>query len=298
MKKPLFFIVGAPKCGTTALYDYLQQHPDIWLPRKEIYFFGSDFTFRHTRPSLDYYLSLFENAPNSAKTLGEASVWYLYSQKAAQEIKAFQPNAKIIIMLRNPTQMLYSLHSQQLYAGNENINDFGQALAAETDRQQAKRIPPLIGCPYEALYYSQVPRYTEQIKRYWNEFGKENVKIILFDELIQNTSLVYTETLQFLGINTHFLPDFKQVNPNKTVRSKLWRDLLKKRPQWLIKTAKILIPSRQWRERIQQKLWAINTKKTDRPPMNPSIKQQLDKLFAHEIEQLSILLEKDLSHWN
>jgi hypothetical protein len=297
MKKPSFFIIGAPKCGTTALYDYLQQHPAIWFPRKELYFFGSDFTFKHPRPTLAYYLSLFDDAPHHATLLGEASVWYLYSQKAAAEIKAFNPDAKIIALLRRPADMLYSLHSQQLYAGNEDISNFEQALAAEADRRAGKRLPPHIGCPYEGLYYSQVPRYTEQLQRYINAFGSENVHIILFDDLISRTADVYAQTLQFLGLSADFQADFKQVNPNKVVRSVWWRNLLKQRPPWLVKTVKTLLPSRLLRERLQKKLWAINTREVPRQALSPLTKQQLNQQFADEIGQLSQLLGRDLSNW-
>lgn len=295
--KPCFFIVGAPKCGTTAMYDYLQQHPNIWLPRKELYFFGSDFTFQHPRPTESYYLSLFADAPTTATLIGEASVWYLYSQRAATEIKAFNPNAKIIAMLRNPTDMIYSLHSQQLYAGNEDIANFEQALAAESDRQTGRRLPPHIGCPYQGLYYSQVPRYTEQLKRYFDVFGRKNVQVILFDEFVQDTAAIYHQTLQFLGLNADFYPEFKQVNPNKTVRSATWRNLLKQRPTWLIKTAKTLLPSRRLRQQLLDRLWAVNTRYTTRPTMPIHIRQHLQKMFADEVKLLANLLQKDLTHW-
>ncbi|MBK8470977.1 MAG: sulfotransferase [Sphingobacteriales bacterium] len=297
MKLPDFFIVGAPKCGTTALYDYLQQHPQIWLPQKELYYFGSDFTFRHPRPTEAYYHSLFADAPDRATCIGEASVWYLYAQNAAAEIKRFNPNAKIIALLRRPDDMLYSLHSQQLYAGNEDIADFAQALAAEPDRRKGSRLPPHIGCPYEALYYSQVPRYATQLQRYFDAFGRDNVLVVLFDDLASNPAAVYRQTLQFLGVPHHELPQFKQINPNKTVRSPLWRDLLKQRPAWLVRAAQILLPSRRLRQGIVSRLWAMNTRYTPRPPLPAHLRQQLIDQFADDINQLSALLQRDLSAW-
>src|SRR6266545_5937438 len=132
MRRPDFFIVGAPKCGTTALNDYLKDHPEIFISaRKELHFFGSDLVFRGPRRITEQeYLSFFAPARHE-KRLGEASVWYLYSQQAAAEIKAFSPAARIIIMLRNPVDMMYSLHSQRLYNGRETISDFAKALATE-----------------------------------------------------------------------------------------------------------------------------------------------------------------------
>src|SRR5687767_1010670 len=105
MHKPNFFIVGAPKCGTTSLYEYIRVHPEVFMPdRKEPAFFCSDF-YKPRRMKEEEYLSLFREA-GSAKWIGEASTWYLYSDKAREGIKAFCPDARIIIMLRNPVDMM------------------------------------------------------------------------------------------------------------------------------------------------------------------------------------------------
>ncbi|NJL34400.1 MAG: sulfotransferase domain-containing protein [Chloroflexaceae bacterium] len=128
--KPDFFIVGAPKCGTTAMTDYLNQHPDVFVPVvKEPDFFGSDLTGRRYTTNLHTYLALFE--PGRGKLCGEGSTAYIISKQAAQEIYNFNPEAKIIIMIRNPVDMLYSLHNQVVYTGDESIHDFALALAAE-----------------------------------------------------------------------------------------------------------------------------------------------------------------------
>jgi len=143
MRTPDFFIVGAPKCGTTAMSDYLRQHPEIYMPqRKEPHFFGSDLDapYPYFIRDKEQYFSLFAEAKDE-KRVGEASVWYLYSKRAAFEIKEFCPTASIIIMLRNPVDMIYSLHSQRLFTGNEDIPDFEEALEAEEDRKRGLRIP-------------------------------------------------------------------------------------------------------------------------------------------------------------
>ena len=122
MRKPDFFIVGAPKGGTTAMNAYLGQHPEIFIAeRKELHFFGTDLDFSSPRITQEQYLSCFSEVQNE-KRVGETSVWYLYSKQAAVEIKKFCPSANIIIMLRNPVDMLYSQHSQFLYNGNERTN--------------------------------------------------------------------------------------------------------------------------------------------------------------------------------
>src|SRR4051812_43170535 len=105
---------------------YLDQHPDIFMGEKELHFFGNDLKIK-SRITEEEYLSKFINAGN-AKIIGEASVWYLYSASAAAEIKAYSPDAKIIIMLREPVELMYSMHSQHLYDGNEDVADFSGAI--------------------------------------------------------------------------------------------------------------------------------------------------------------------------
>ena len=114
MNKPNLFIVGAPKCGTTFLYHYLKQHPEIYFPDfKEPHFFGSDLIRKNGAYdlSLNNYKSLFNS---DKKIIGEASTFYIFSKNAAKEIYDFNPDAKIIIMLRNLVDLAYSLHSQLL----------------------------------------------------------------------------------------------------------------------------------------------------------------------------------------
>src|SRR5215469_5765625 len=128
--KPDFFIVGAPRCGTTAMFRYLSRHPEIYFSdRKEMHVFGSDLRFgpQFYRRSMDNYLAEFV-ARNGELRAGEASVWYLFSRTAAAEIKTFNPDASIVIMLREPAQMLHSLYHMFRYDRNEHLPTFEQAL--------------------------------------------------------------------------------------------------------------------------------------------------------------------------
>lgn len=296
LKIPNFFIVGAPKSGTTALYEYLRPHPEVYMASKEIYFFGRDFHYLHPRPSLAYYQSLFANAPASASALGDASVWYLYSTTAAREIYDFNPAAKVIILLRNPYTMLPSLHSQQVYSGNENITDFALALAAEPQRRQGQQIPPLIGSPIEALYYSEVAKYSAQVQRYFDIFGKKNVKVLIFEDFIADIPYWYKEVLAFLSLSTAFRPEsFQQINPKKQVKSARFRDFLKQRSPWKIQLAKWVLPSRALRQKVEDTLWQWNTRPAPKETLSPDIQQQLKRYFAEDIDQVSLLLQKNLS---
>ena len=185
-RRPDFYIVGAPKSGTTAMYSYLGQHPAVFLPEvKEYRYFGADLDIRdRPAPDLDAYLSLFVPA-SPAQRVGSAYVWYLYSKTAASEIRQFSRSARIIVMLRRPADMLYSLHSEHLSNGNEDIKDFDDALAAEEDRRAGRRIPAHAHLP-QGLLYSEVPRYAEQLERYFGQFGREHVHVVIFDDFARD----------------------------------------------------------------------------------------------------------------
>ena len=296
IKKPNFFIVGAPKSGTTSMQHYLKQHPDIFMPEgKEIHYFGSDLHFRRYRHNKEEYYEEFSAAQHEQR-IGEASVWYLYSKSAAVEISEFCPAAKIIIMLRNPVDMIYSLHSQFTYNGWENIADFRSALAAEKNRRKGIKIPdgPIFK---EAYYYRDTAKFTCQVKRYFDAFGRKNVLVILFDKLKQDASEVYRETLQFLGVDPHFQPEFPVVNPNTNIRSGALRNFLKNPPEIARTIARLVLPRRSLRSKLKSGLLEFNTQYKQRQPMDPQLKRQLQDEFRPDVENLGRLIDCDLSHW-
>ncbi|NWF75246.1 MAG: sulfotransferase [Nitrospirae bacterium] len=298
LKKPDFFIVGAPKCGTTAMNYYLKQHPEIFMPEvKEIHYFGTDldFKFRSERINLNQYISLFSKAHNE-KRIGETSVWYLYSKSAAKEIKAFAPSASIIIMLRNPVDLLYSLHSQFVYEGNEDILDFKEALNAEEYRKQGKKIPPTAYLP-KTLFYREVVKFSGQITRYLNLFGRKNIHFIIFDDLLREPREVYRAILHFLGVKEDFEIDFNTINPNKKLISPKLQRLLIRPPQSFIHYGKYLKIPKNLQNWIIKMLTKMNTIYKKRPPMDHILRIQLQKEFSHEVEQLSELVGRDLTHW-
>lgn len=295
IKKPDFFIVGAPKCGTTALNEYLRAHPEIYIPdRKELHFFGSDLESKTFLNNLETYLSYFSSWKEE-KRGGEASVWYLYSQRAAKEIAEFAPCASIIIMLRNPVDMLYSNYYQFLYNGNEDLPSFKQALNAELDRKNGKSIPKTAHF-VQGLFYTETVKFAEQVQRYFNVFGRENVFIIIYDDFKNDISRVYKETLIFLGVSTEFQPEFKIINPNKSAKSRLLRNFLHSPPTPVQALGKLLLP-KNLNSCLKNKLKSFNTQYAPRPPMNPELCKQLTEKFKPEVERLSHLLNRDLTYW-
>ena len=295
IRKPDFFIVGAPKCGTTALYQCLAAHPEVFVPeRKELHFFGADLSSPSYVRDLHEYLALFAGAGDATR-IGEASVWYLFSKLAAREIKQFDAQASIIIMLRNPVEMMYSLHSQHLYNGFEEIQDFAEALRAEADRKRGLRLPK--GVPaIERLYYRAVASYTDQVDRYLQTFGADHVKVIIYDDLKNDAAQICRQTFAFLNVDATVEPRIGIVNPNKKVRSHVAQALLDRPPGLLGKVARPLTTP-GLRHKLFATAQALNTSYARRPPLAEDLKRQLQREFVPEIERLSGLLNRDLSNW-
>jgi hypothetical protein len=293
MRKPDFFIVGAAKCGTTALYEYLNQHPDIFMSaEKEPAYFCTD--LNPLRRSEEEYLQLFAPA-TTEKRIGEASSSYLYSKEAATEIKKFCPEARIIIMLRNPVDMLHARHAQLCYHCMEDIEDFSEALAAEQDRKEGRRTArPEHSIRH--LFYRETAKYTEQIQRYVDLFPADRIKIIIFDDFKSETARVYREVCEFMGVDPSFEPTFSVVNENRRVRSRLLQQLLEVPGPMLRKIGRPLTP-RRLRHTVMKELRQINSTPAPRIPLDADLRRALQAELRPEVMRLSQLLNRDLSHW-
>jgi hypothetical protein len=297
-RRPDFFIVGAPKGGTTAMYHYLRLHPELFLPaRKELRFFGADLDIRDRRPlTAAEYLACFDEAGDAAR-VGTAYVWYLYSRTAAREIAEFAPGAQIIAMLRNPVEMLPALHSENLSNGNEEIADFDAAWEAEADRRAGRRIPPHAHLP-QGLLYSEVPRYAEQIERYFEAFGRDRVRVILFDEFRADPATAYRDTLAFLGVADDFRPpSFAVINANRRLRSERLRHFLARPPAAPRRLIHHLVP-RPVRRGLFDWAKGLNVRSVPRQPLSDATRERIRAAFRDEVTRLSELLERDLSSWS
>lgn len=289
---PNFFIVGAPKSGTTALYHFLRQHPQIFMPAaKEPHFFGCAAEPETPSRTLEEYLRLFQ-AGTGKPCVGEASVYYLYSKQAARNIHAFNPDARIIMMLRNPVAMIPSLHHQRVYSDNERLFDLDDALAAEGPRRRGEmRIPRKTNNPH-ALFYRDIGRYAAQVRRYLEVFPREQVHIILFDDFVADLGGTYRATLEFLGVDQEFVPKFERVNDSRAVRSpfvRRWveRPLNKGRLRGLV----------PFRRRLYEAVHQWNTLAGVKPLPTPAQEALLRRELADDIRELSTLIGRDLSHW-
>lgn len=283
MPRPNFFIAGAPRCGTASMYAYLKQHPEVYVSiHKEPHFFGSDL-----QPASGWirdeplYLGLFAGAGNRARR-GEASVWYLSSERAPHEIRAFSPEARIVVQLRDPVQMSHSLYSLYTRTGNEDLPTFEEALAAEPERRLGRRIPP--GAYYPAgLLYTDVARYAAQVERYLAVFGREAVHCIVFDDLVRDTAAVYRRTLEFLGVDPGFEAELDPRRANERIRLLAVRQLRHTPPE-------------------VRRLLGYETSRqhegASRQPLSEETAARLRRLFAGDVERLGALLGRDLAAWS
>jgi hypothetical protein len=294
-RRPSVFVVGAPKCGTTALYEYLRTHPNLFLPAKEQHFFGSDL-YPPERPHDEAaYLQPFASAPVEAQ-LGEASVWYLYSRRAAQEIKQFSPGAKIIVCLRNPVDMIHSLHSHFTWSGIEDVQPFERAI--ETEMKTGRSLPVWsrhgVTTP---IHYLAAGAYHEQVQRYVTAFGRDQVKVVILDDLERNAQSHYHDVCEFLAIDSNAARPVGVVNAHRGLKSVPLQRLVW-RPPTALRAALRLVTSRRHRQAISSRLLRLNTTHAARPAMQTSMKRQLQAHFAGDVERLSTLLGRDLTHWN
>lgn len=293
--RPDFFIVGAPKCGTTAMARYLGEHPQIFMPvAKELHYFGLDLDYRRRRPTPAEYLAAFDDA-GSAKRAGEASVGYLYSERAPVEILEFSPSADILIMLRDPIEMIQSQHAQELFMGQEEITDLEAALAAEPDRAAGHRIPAGCTAPY-LLRYTWIAGYADHVERYLAAFGHEHVHVTLFDDFRRDTAAAYAGVVQFLGCDPAFAPRFPIVNRRKSARLPRLQRIVRDPPPLLRSAARRLLPLGV-RVRSRNVLYRLNTRAADASPMGDELRARLRAEFAGDVRRLGDLIGRDLSAW-
>ncbi len=221
---PDFFLVGHSKSGTTALYEMLRSHPQIFMPDlKEPVFFASELPRRAHRyiapETVEEYMALFADAEPGQRR-GEASASYLWSRTAAARIAQAQPDARIIAILREPASFLRSLHLQCLQSHYENEQDLRTALALEPSRREGRNIPPRSLWP-QVLLYSEHVRYVEQLRRYDALFAPEQMLVLIYEDFRADNEATVRRVLRFLEVDD--TPPIEQVEANPTVRMRSQR---------------------------------------------------------------------------
>jgi hypothetical protein len=217
-RAPDFFIVGNPKSGTTALYEMLRLHPQIYMSDlKEPWFFATDMRARF-QPSrsgsvpqtLTDYLALFEGA-TPGQLIGEATSSYFFSHTAASAIAALRPDARIVVILREPVSFLRSLHIQLLQDHIETVKSFGEAVALESERREGRKIPRRSHIP-QLLLYSEHVRYVEHLARYRAVFPMEQMLVLIYDDFRRDNEATLRNVQQFLGVDEQLPLEVTEAN--------------------------------------------------------------------------------------
>ncbi len=298
---PDFFIVGHHKSGTTALYEMLRRHPEIFMPAvKEPRFFASDLrpltSVAHTE-TLDGYLSLFEPA-RADQRAGEATPLYLLSRTAASAIAAAAPAARIVAILREPASFLRSLHLQFVQAHVETESDLRKAIALEDARRQGKDLPKGLRRP-QMLMYSEHVRYVEQLRRYQAAFAPEQVLVLVYDDFREDNEATVRTVLRFLDVDDSAPIEVVEANPTVHVRSVRLNHLV--RGLYVGRgavggavngAAKALMP-RKARRRALEAVHRHLVYRAPRPP-DEELMLELRRRFKSEVEELSEHLNRDL----
>ncbi len=234
MKKPNFFIIGAPKCGTTALFQYLSEHPNVFACEpKEPHYFATDIPGMRTINTEKAYFDLFKDSTEKHLAIGDASVFYMYSKEAVSQIKELEPKAKLIVMLRNPVELVHSMHSQVVYSRDEHELDFEKAWDLIPLRKRGEALGKLTRDP-KTLFYDEIGKLGEQLERVFSIFPKEQVMVIFFDDFKKDTAGIYKKTLDFLGL-PFYQANLDPVNQNKKQRLQWLANFTERPPEILVK---------------------------------------------------------------
>ena len=299
---PDTFIIGAPKSGTTSLYEHLRGHPQVFLPSvKEPCYFARDLardiagSFMVHDRDRETYLALFEGA-GDARRVGEGSTRYLYSHDAPALIREVQPQARIVAMLRNPVDMIYSLHDHKLAGGTEDVADFAQALALEDERRAGRRLPPMSN-PLLATYTDRA-RFGEQLARWLEVFPREQLHVMIFEDFLARPAAEFGRLLEFLGLDPAYRPaSFAAHNIAHGTRSLRLRAVLHSRPaQWLAWRA---LPRLIGEARTHRLVRAVaqsplRRRRSRRVALSVELRQRLEAELAPDVERLGELLGRDL----
>lgn len=295
---PNFLIIGCAKAGTTSLYYWLKQHPQIYMsPIKETNFFaleGEALNFHvgsigerylaNCVTNLEAYQQLFEGVSQQI-AIGEASPIYIYHPRAADNIHHYLPKAKLIVILRNPVERAYSNFLHHLREGVEPIIDFDKVIELEEARIDKRW--------WWGFHYVNVGFYYKQLKRYFERFDPSQIKIYLYEELEADSTGLVRNIFQFLEVDESFTPDTStKYNVTGIPRNKLWHQFLTK-PNVLRTFLGQLLPLKT-RKRIGISLKNQNLVK---PRLSSEVRTRLIEIYREDILKLQDSIGRDLTDW-
>ena len=294
MKYPNFLIIGVQKAGTTSIYNYLRQHPQVYMsPIKETNFLEKDWEKVGKEQSLynsngidtwEKYCQLFAGAKDEI-ALGEASPNYLFHYKSSVErILKYVPEAKLIAILRNPIERAYSDYLMHIR------DEIGEQLSLKAEIELRPRSSFLLKKGF----------YSTQLQYYFEHFDKSQIKIYLYDDLKANPVKLMQDLYKFIGVDNSFYPDMSEkVQTAQIPKSRLVNKLLRKQNpvrSFVAKNLKLFLPEAQ-RQKLRSQLIKLNSDGKDKAKLNQEERKILQDLYQEEIVSLQELIGRDLSSW-
>lgn len=295
------FLVGAPKCATSSLHLYLRQHPGVFMcSPKEPHFFSTDLPGLAEVGTPDAYEALFENAPENVLR-GEASAFYLRSEVAARNIQAANPQAKIIVSLRDPVAASISWYHQLRDGFREDQTRFAASWDLQEDRAQGRKLPPYAPEP-EQLQYLRIYSYTDQLTRYFDVFGRDRVLVLRFERIKADPDGVAAELLDFLDLPPPSAPlALTRHNQRRESRVPGLTRLLAAPPRPL---RPLVAPAKRALNAIGIKPSEVMMKHLSRPAgpdsndaVDTETEARVRAAFLPEMRRLEVLLDWDISTW-
>jgi len=314
---PLACVVGAPRCGTTTLSRWMRRRPEICFSRvKEPHFFTLVDLTAATDAQLkqaveDGYIGrYFPHCGPETKLFGEGSVSYLYAPERLLPLLKIWPDAKFIIALRDPFEVLPSVHQRLLVQGDETVQDFATAWRLQEERARGRKIPKTC-IDARQLQYLEVVRFGKHVARFLDVVGRERCYISLFDDLRDDPTTAYLDLLDYLGLEDDGFRDFRAHRASQSFRFG-WLQRLLKRPSALTGAAlagEAFVyrlgsgppkpPSRKFQllMRLRSKLLDWNQKPAPREELPAELREEIRGLLRDDVLELSRLIDRNLDHW-
>ncbi len=286
--RPNFFLAGVAKAGTTSLYEYLRQHPQIFMPEiKEPSYFVQGYGVK----TWDDYLALFKDAGDKA-AIGDASAIYTSTEGSLAWIKSALGEVKLVVILRNPASRAFSQYGWMAREGYEDAPTFAEALRREPLRLRdpafREQCPQFFG---DYLYFT-TGLYADQVETCFDTFGRERVKIYLFEEFIREPRNVCRDVFQFLGVDDQFVPKMEVHNEGRMPKSVAWQYWLRAEQR-----RRRVLGSRAFRRKLADRLMGWNVQLGEKAQPDPVLLRDLTERYRPDISRLQTLLGRDLSPW-
>jgi hypothetical protein len=302
---PDFFVVGAPRCGTTSFCRYLARNPQIGFsqPKETHYFARLDNEPSEIELRRDYLDRYFGHCAADCRVVGEGSVTYLYLPEAIEQILRFNPNARFIVLVRDPLTMLPSYHQRLRYLLQEDEPDFGKAWALQQARARGENIPRQC-LDARLLIYSEIAKFGAQVQRLYSIAGRERTHVIVFDDLVTDPLDVYRRALEFLQVDYDGQTRFERKYPSRMYRYR-WLQQLLYLP--VMRRGKVIDTLRRHKANYHQdgskrrslisRVAGWNTIAESPAPLTPQVAAVVRETLRPDVQLLSRLLDRDLSSW-